>query len=533
MVFRPFPNRASRGLFRGMNPTTSLASMAALVLILIPGIFYTDGLGTMLAAGRQLISPMLEWYYVALVAFFTALMIWLGLGRYGNVRLGPDDSRPEFGLFPWIAMLFAAGTGIGLLFWSIAEPISHLDGNPFIDSARSPEGATVALRLTFFHWGLNGWAIFAVVGLVLAYFGYRLNQPLTMRAALFPLIGRRIDGPVGHAVDTFSVLATVFGIATTLGLGVEQINRGLNRVFGLAISETNQLLIIGVVTLIATFSVMSGLRRGVRRLSVFNIWVSVVLLAFFLAVGPTNYQMNILVQTTGSYLQHLVEMTFYTNANGMHAWQNEWTVFFWGWWIAWSPFVGMFIARISRGRTIREYAFGVLLVPSVFTFIWIASFGGTAIHLELFGPGGITQAVQADVSTALFHTIEEMTDSRVLVNLASVTAILLIAVYFITSADSGTLVINTILSNGDPDPPRAHRLAWGLGIGVLTAILMLAGGVTTLQDAVVMAGFPFSIIILLMIGGLIRELKRERFAGRMPEKQRLAEEPWTGYDRPL
>ncbi len=528
-----FPNRASRGIFRGMNPSTSVASIVILLALMIPGLVYTEGFGRAIAAAREAVTPMLEWFYVALVAFFSALMIWLGMGRYRDVRLGPDDSRPEFGLFPWISMLFAAGTGIGLLFWSIAEPISHMAGNPFVESARSPEGATVALRLAFFHWGFNGWCIFGIVGLVLAYFGYRRSQALTVRAALFPIMGRRVDGPLGHAVDTFAVLATVFGIATTLGLGVQQMNRGLDYVFGIAVNETNQLIIIAVVTVIATLSVMSGLRRGVRRLSVFNIWLSLLLLLFFLAVGPTNYQLNVFIQTTGDYLQHLVEMTFYTNANGIHAWQREWTVFFWGWWIAWSPFVGMFIARISRGRTLREYAFGVLLVPSLFTFIWIASLGGTAIHQELFGAGGITEAVTADVSTALYKTMEAMTDSRWLFQAASLVAILLIAVYFVTSADSGTLVINTILSNGDPDPPRAHRLAWGLGIGVLTAILMLAGGVATLQDAVVLAGFPFSVIIVLMTVGLIRELKRERYAGRTPEKQRLAEEPWTGYDRSL
>jgi choline/glycine/proline betaine transport protein len=508
--------------------TTAASVLIGLWLAL--GAFWTETADQVLAMARATVGPTLEWYYVVLVTFLLAVVVWLGMGRYQNVRLGGEDECPEFGFPSWIAMLFAAGTGVGLIFWSIAEPVIHFQGNPFSRAAGTPEAAATALRLSFFHWGLHGWAVFAVVALVLAYFGYRKGLPLTIRSALHPFIGRRIYGWPGDVADTLAVFGTVFGVATTLGLGAAQMNTGLDQLTGFGVSLVHQLVIIAVVTGLATLSVVSGVRRGVRLLSVGNLWLSLALLVFFLAFGPTAYLIRFLVQSTGTYLQHLVEMSFWTNATGDSGWQQGWTVFYWGWWLAWSPFVGMFIARISRGRTIREFVFGVLLVPTLFSFVWISLFGGTALHSELYGVGGIAAAVDADVTLALYQTIEGMGGQGVS-TVASGIATLLIATYFITSADSGTLVINTILAEGDPDPPVVPRIIWGLGVGALTGVLLAGGGVPTLQSAVVMAGLPFSVVVLVMVLGLIAALRTEEAGPRPARKTRLSREPWTGRDR--
>ncbi|MGM0693411.1 MAG: BCCT family transporter [Pseudomonadota bacterium] len=519
-----------RGPFRGLNRVVTTAASLLVGVWLMLGTFWTGAADQVLATARNAVGPTLEWYYVALVTFLLAVIVWLGTGRYRNVRLGGENERPEFGFPSWIAMLFAAGTGVGLIFWSIAEPITHFQGNPFTSANGTPAAAAAAMRLSFFHWGLHGWAIFSIVGLILAYFSYRKGLPLTIRSALYPLLGQRIFSWPGDLADTLAVFGTVFGVATTLGLGAAQMNTGLDQLTGFGVSLGHQLAIIAVVTLLATLSVVSGVRRGVRWLSIGNLWLSLLLLGFFLFFGPTAYLLSFLVQSTGGYLQHLVELSFWTNVTGDSKWQQEWTVFYWGWWLAWSPFVGMFIARISRGRTLREFVFGVLLVPTLFSFVWIGLFGGTALHNELYGSGGISAAVATDVTLALYRTIELMPSGGFAIG-ASAIATLLIATYFITSADSGTLVITTILAEGNPDPPVVPRIVWGLGIGVLTGVLLAGGGVPTLQSAVVIAGMPFSLVILLMLVGLLRALHHEAYGPRPPLKSRLSAEPWTGRDR--
>lgn len=522
--------QAPRGLLRGMNPVVTLGSAGLILTAMALAIILPDASLAWLTGVREALSPMLATYYVALVGFFLVFVIWLGMGRYKNVRLGPDDEPPEFATLPWIAMLFAAGTGVGLLFWSIAEPITHFGGNPFSEEAGTPAAAIKSLSLSFFHWGLNGWAIFSVVGLSLAYFSFRRGLPLTIRSALYPLIGDRINGPIGHAVDIFAVVATVFGIATTLGLGASQMNTGLDWLFGIGVTPTTQLVIIAVVTVIATGSVVTGVHRGVRRLSEFNLGLSMILLLVFLVAGPTVVLCAMLVQSTGDYLDSLLAMSFWTGVSTDYQWQFDWTVFYWGWWISWAPFVGMFIARVSKGRTIREFVFGVLLVPSLITFVWIALLGGTALNMELTGTGSILEAVREDVAAALYQTIGSLPMPSEVIALTGSVATLLIAVYFITSADSGTLVITTIMAHGDPEPPRRQRVLWGLGVGALTAVLLVAGGIQVLQDAVITAGLPFSAVMLAMVVGMLRALRDERFAPVPGQKRRLAEEIWTGRD---
>jgi len=521
--------QAERGLLKGMNPRITLVTVVVVAISLIYGAFYTERLAHGLAAARLVLDPFLEWYYVLLVAFLLFFMVWLGVGRYKNVRLGGDFEQPEFTYFSWVSMLFAAGTGVGILFWAVAQPILQFQENPFIAEGMTPDAARVAMRLTYFHWGLNGWAIFSFVALVLAYFCYRWNLPLTIRSALQPLLGKRVEGGLGDAVDVLAVFGTVFGIATTLGLGVQQMNAGLGALFGWPSSTGLQLTVTAVIMTVATLSVVSGVKKGVRLLSEANFWLSIAVVVFLLVFGPTQYLIAITVESAGDYIQNLMGMTFHTNATRGDGWQSEWTVFFWGWWLAWSPFVGMFIARVSRGRTFREFVMGVLLVPTVITVVWIGLFGGTALYHELFGVGGIVEAVDRDVATALFATIEAM-GLGVAGQVVSLALVVLIATYLITSANAGTLVINTILSGGDPEPPTFHRILWGAVLGLLTAVLLMAGGLETLQAAVIMAALPFSLVIMLMIAGLLKALHRERYAARTGERAEAPREPWVDLE---
>ncbi|MCK8516009.1 BCCT family transporter [Methylonatrum kenyense] len=522
----PFYGQAESGPLKGMNPRVTIISMVVVLAAVIAGAAYTTQSAQAVGAMRGFLTPFLEWYYVLLVGFLLFFMAWLGTGRYKNVRLGGDDERPEFTYFSWISMLFAAGTGVGILFWAVAQPILQFQSNPFVEDGQSAEAATVAMRLSFFHWGLNGWAIFSFVGLVLGYFAFRHGLPLTIRSALFPFLGERFRGRWGDCVDVLAVFGTVFGVATTLGLGVQQMNAGLGQVFGIETSVTLQLTVTAVIMGIATISVMSGVQRGVRLLSEFNVWLSIGVVVFLLVFGPTQYLIGLTIEATGDYIQNLLALTFHTNVTRGSDWQAEWTVFFWGWWLAWSPFVGMFIARVSRGRTFREFVMGVLLVPTAITIIWIGLLGGTALHHELFGDGGIVEAVSRDEAVALFVTIQAL-DIGVLGVVASAAMVVLIATYLITSANAGTLVINTILAGGDPEPPTVHRLLWGVILALLTATLLLAGGLETLQNAVITAALPFSLVVVLMMAGLLRALNGERFAARRGQRSALPHEPWV------
>lgn len=521
--------RAERGIFKGLNPVMATVALAVVFLFLMFGAFDPDLAASWFQGTSGAIIASFKWYYILVVAGFLAFSVYLLFSRFGSLKLGDDDQEPEFGYFAWFSMLFGAGMGIGLVFWSIAEPIYHFQDNPFLtaDMAGGREAADLAMRLTYFHWGLHPWAIYVIVGLSLAFFAYRRKLPLSIRSVLYPLIGNRIYGFWGHAVDVLAVFGTIFGVATSLGFGVVQMNTGLNQLMGLPVSEGWQLVLIAVISAIATLSVVSGVGKGVKILSELNLWLSLAMLAFFLFFGPTAYLLNFFVQGIGDYLQNVVPLSFWTNAGavpeGTSGWQNSWTAFYWGWWISWAPFVGMFIARISRGRTVREFVLGVLLVPTLLAMLWLTVFGGTALYQELWGPGGIVAAVNADVTLALYQTLDSL-DAGVVGSLFAGVATLLIATYFITSSDSGTLVVTTLLSVGDMEPPTPHRVVWGLGEGFVAAVLLVSGGLAGLQAAAIIAALPFSVIMLFMCWGLIRGLAEEhdlmnRVGSPEPERQ--------------
>ncbi|WP_331710180.1 MULTISPECIES: BCCT family transporter [Sphingomonas] len=441
------------------------------------------------------------WFYIAAVAVFLVVVLVLGFGPAGKLKLGPDDAEPDFPYLSWLAMLFAAGMGIGLMYFAVAEPIQHYISPPEAKSG-TIDAAREAMAITFHHYGVHAWAIYALVGLSLAYFTYRKDLPLTLRSGLSPLLGKRIDGPIGDAIDIFAVCGTVFGVATSLGFGVSQMTAGLAYNYGAPDGTTTKIVVIVLVMGAATLSVLSGADRGIRRLSELNLTVAVLLMLFVLALGPTLFLLRALVQNFGLYLDHFVMRTFTLYAYEPRAWMADWTLFYWAWWIAWSPFVGMFIARISRGRTIREFVTGVLFVPTAFTFLWMTVFGNTAISLDL-GPaaGGIADAVQANLSTALFKFLEYLPAAGV----TSTLAIMLVAVFFVTSADSGALVIDTLASGGAEDTPRWQRIYWCVLLGVTATLLLLTGGLGALQAATLIAALPFCFIMLMLALGLVRQ----------------------------
>jgi len=482
-------------------------------------VFYTAALFTLLLVVFAIAAPQFaqrlfdtvqgwilgnaSWFYILVVALILLAVVFLAVSRYGDIKLGPDHSEPDYRNFTWFAMLFSAGMGIGLMFFGVAEPVMHFMTPPV------GEGATVAaareaMKLTFFHWGLHAWAIYAIVALTLAFFSYRHGLPLTLRSALYPLIGNRIHGPIGHAVDIFAIIGTVLGVATSLGLGVAQINSGLNHLFGLPVSVPVQIMLIIATCALATVSVASGLDKGIRILSESNLALAVILLVFVLVVGPTVFLLQTFVQNTGAYLSDIVNKTFNLYAYEPTDWIGGWTLFYWGWWIAWSPFVGLFIARISRGRTIREFVSGVLLVPTGFTLFWMTVFGDTAIHMILIDKvQGFAETVQSDTTLALFAFLEQMPWGNVI----SFVAIAMVVVFFVTSADSGALVVDLLASGGAERTPVWQRIFWSLSMGAVAIALLLADGLTALQTATIASALPFSIILLLAMWGLFRALK--------------------------
>ncbi len=491
-------------IFPRISPPVFLISALIIGIFILYGAVFTADAREVFERLQSFIVEYFGWYYMLVMTFFLAFVLWLMLSRFGDVRLGDPDDEPRYSYLGWFAMLFSAGMGIGLLFWSVAEPISHYTQPPSGET-ETIEAAQTAMRITFFHWGLHAWAVYIVVGLSLAYFGFRQKLPLTIRSAFYPLFGDAIYRWPGHVVDILAVFGTMFGVATSLGLGVIQINAGLDTLFGISQGPIAQLSLIAGITFCATMSVVAGLNKGIKRLSELNIWLSAFLLTTIVIAGPTIFIFELFAESTGRYLGSLVEMSFWTRAMHSSEWSGDWTIFYWGWWIAWSPFVGMFIARISRGRTIREFIIGVLFAPVLATFFWVSIMGGTALHLEMFGDGGIVSAVEQNVATALYATLEQIP----LASLTTTVATLVIITYFVTSSDSGSLVIDMLTAGGDPDPPRIQRVFWAVLEGVVAAILLVAGGLAALQTASITSGLPFSIIIVLMCWSLVRGLKNE------------------------
>ncbi|MGJ3351763.1 choline BCCT transporter BetT [Morganella sp. Je.2.23] len=488
-----------------LNPPVFFISAVIILSVVAVAAIFPDHSEIMLKALQSELFENASWFYILAVALILLTVAYLGLSRFGQIKLGPDHSQPQFSYISWFAMLFSAGMGIGLMFFGVAEPVMHYL-NPPAGDPQTVQAAREAMGITFFHWGLHAWAIYAIVALILAFFSYRHGLPLTLRSALYPIIGERIYGPIGHAVDIFAVVGTVFGVATSLGFGVLQVNAGLSHLFGLPVSPAMQVTLIIVITGLATLSVVSGLDKGIRLLSELNLGLAGVLLLLVGILGPTVLLLKSFVQNTGAYLSDIVNKTFnlYAYEPQSSEWLGGWTLLYWGWWLSWSPFVGMFIARISRGRTIREFVTGVLFVPAGFTLLWMTFFGNSAIFfIRDKGAELLAQVVQQDVALALFEFLNYFPFSSVL----SFIAMLMVIVFFVTSADSGAMVVDILASGGQTHTPVWQRIFWAFLMGAVAITLLLAGGLTALQTMTIATALPFAVVLLVAIVGLLKALR--------------------------
>jgi choline/glycine/proline betaine transport protein len=504
-----------------LHPQVSLVAGGLLLAFIALTFIYREQAMAFFQSVLDGIGNNFGWLYILAANFFVIVMILFAASKYGNIKIGGPDAMPEFSKFSWYAMLISAGMGIGLMFWSVAEPIFHYSTpSPMFDVAsKSPSAAQGALGVTYFHWGLHPWGIYALVGLSLAFFAYNRGLPLTIRSIFYPLLGEKIYGFWGNLIDILSVLATLFGLATSLGLGVSQVASGLNYLFGFPDETMYAVLLIGIITLFATLSVVAGLDNGVRNLSRANLYMAGIFMLFLIVVGPTVFILKAFTQNLGFYLQNLPQLSFwvetYEGAQGSD-WQNLWTIFYWGWWISWSPFVGMFIARVSKGRTVREFIVGVMILPTLLSFLWMSTLGGSALHLESMGIADIATTVQDNVSTALFVMLENFPATQI----TSLIGVVLVTIFFVTSSDSGSLVVDHLTSGGKLDSPVPQRVFWAVMEGLVAAALLMGGGLTALQSASIATGLPFTFILLIMVYSLHKGLQQEYYHATIIEKIR-------------
>jgi choline/carnitine/betaine transport len=495
---------------------------AALVLAFLAwGALDSEGMTSSTDSALTWVTGNFGWLFVLVSAGFLAFAAYLAATRYGNIRLGPDDSTPEFSTFSWVSMMFATGMGIGLIFWGIAEPMTHLTNPPLGDGeAGSRETARLAMEYTFFHWGFHPWGMYAVIGLAIGYFAYRKGAGNLVSGAFGPLLGERASGRAGRAIDVVAIFATLFGSATSLGLGALQITGGLDNVLGSGDSRWITLGVIGFLTLCFVLSAVTGIERGVQFLSNANAVAALLLVFFLFVVGPTVFIMGTFTESLGGYFTHLPTMAFRTGVFGGGDWINGWTVFYWAWWVSWTPFVGMFIARISKGRTIRQFVVYVIVVPSLVSFVWFSIMAGSAFDLQFREVADLGAVVNSDGGTerVLFETLREYPLASVTV----VLAVFLIAIFFITGADSASIVMGMLSQHGKEEPMRWLIIFWGIAQGAVASVLLWSGGLEGLQTLIIIVAGPFMLIIVAMAVSLMKSLREEPYESTLPSRVRRA-----------
>ncbi|PVZ06844.1 BCCT family transporter [Actinomycetospora cinnamomea] len=505
------------------SPPVFISSATIALALVLWGVISPSSVSAAGSAANSFIVTYFGWLYIFSASVFLIFVIVLMASRYGRIRLGPADSKPEYGTMSWFAMLFTAGMGIGLVYYAVSEPVTYLQEPP-VGPGGTPQAAQNAMFLTFFHWGLHPWAIYIVLGLALGYFAFRKGLPLRPASALYPLLGERINQWPGFLVDVLAVFGTLFGLATSLGLGAQQVGAGLEALFGLTNTTTLQVFLILGITAIAVVSVMLGIDKGIRNLSLINLWLAFALMVFVFAFGPTRDLLNTTVTNVGYYLQNLPAQSFQTYPGNPAAqeWQASWTLFYWGWWISWSPFVGMFLARISYGRTIRSFIAGALFAPVGASMVWLTVFGDTALALLLQNP--TNPLAEATTDTGMFVLLQQLPVAGIVSLIASAVAIIVVVLFFATSSDSGSLVVDILTNGGDPNPRWQQRLFWAVMEGVIAAVLLGAGAasgadaLSALQTASILAGLPFCLVLIAMCVGLTKAMSTERFVVRMPSQ---------------
>ncbi|WP_409304833.1 glycine betaine uptake BCCT transporter [Peribacillus sp. SCS-155] len=482
-----------------------IISLLLTLIFIVWGVFFTENLTKITNAIYNGSIDYLGWVYLGSTLFFVFFSVYLLFSKYGNIKLGRQTDEPDFSTGSWLAMLFGAGMGIGIVYWSVAEPVTHYTAPPY-GKGYTVEAANTALKYTFFHWGLHPWAIYTVIGLALAFFQYNKRLPAAISSAFHPILGDRIYGPIGKTIDILSIFATVFGIATSLGLGAMQVTAGMHDIFGIPHTLYSQLIVIAVATVIFIFSITTGLERGIKYLSNSAIILSVAIMVLILLAGPALTVIQVFFNTMGLYISDFLEMSLRINPFGKNEWIASWTLFYWAWWIAWAPFVGMFIARVSKGRTLREFVVGVLIVPTLGTCLWMSVFGGSALELvQNQANHDLAKNIAENVSLSIFIFFDHLPLSSLL----SILGFAVVAIYYITVADTATFVLGMLSEGGTLNPSNKIKITWGVIQSALAAVLLLAGGLNVLQTASIAAALPFAIIMFVMCFSLVKGLRTE------------------------
>ncbi|WP_233970636.1 choline transporter [Pectobacterium versatile] len=512
-----------------LNPVVFYTSAGLILTFSLMTMLFNKEANDWITHALNWVSATFGWYYLLAATLYIVFVIFIASSRFGSIKLGPEQSKPEFSLMSWAAMLFAAGIGIDLMFFSVAEPITQYMMPPE-GQGQTIEAARQAMVWTLFHYGLTGWSMYALMGIALGYFSYRYNLPLTIRSALYPIFGKHINGPIGHSVDIAAVLGTIFGIATTLGIGVVQLNYGLKVLFQIPENLTVQASLILLSVIMATVSVTSGVNRGIRFLSELNVLLALGLILFLLFWGDTEFLLNALVLNVGDYINRFTGMTLNSFAfDRPTEWMNSWTLFFWAWWVAWAPFVGLFLARISRGRTIRQFVVGTLIIPFVFTLLWLSIFGNSALYQVLHGNLDFANEVMQHPERGFYSLLAQYPGFSLSASVATITGLL----FYVTSADSGSLVLGNFTSRlGDinNDAPNWLRIFWSVAIGLLTLGMLMTNGVSALQNTTVIMGLPFSFVMFFIMAGLYKSLRVEDYR-KASSLQTSAPMPISGDDR--
>ncbi len=523
----------------GIDPTVFWIAAVLSAAFVVWGILGTESLAAVFDAVLwSFLVPNFGWVFILSSFGFLAFAVYLAFSRYGKVRLGAQDERPEFSTVSWVAMMFSAGMGIGLMFFGVAEPLSHMGAPPFGLAEPNTKGAAqVAMQYTYFHWAFHPWAIYAIMGLALAYFTFRKGMPNLISTAFYPLLGDRVYGPIGKTIDILAIFATLFGSATSLGLGALQINQGLNAVFGIGGREAVGLaiVVIAVLTLAFVLSAISGVHRGIQWIANTNMVLAVFLLLFVFLLGPTVFILNTFTESLGAYLSNIIPMSFRTASYGDSEFVSGWTIFYWAWWISWAPFVGVFIARISRGRTIREFVVGVILAPSLVSFVWFAILGGSAIDLQLAGTANIAEIAANNQPAALFSTLQQFP----LFWLMALVTIILVALFFVSGADAASVVMGMLSTGGNLSPRPWTLIVWGTFTGLAAAICLLAGAIQgsvdaallALQSVAIASAAPFVLILIGLCFSLFKSLRAEQLPGEISGPA-VPPEPGRAMSRP-
>lgn len=519
----------------GSNKAVSLISKILVVAFVLFCAIFSDRAAQIFSQLSNILLSNMKWFILLSITGICFFLIFIMFSKYGNIKLGKDSDKPQYSNFSWLAMLFSCAMGVGLVFWGVAEPINHYASNPFT-TGLTDSSARMAIQLTFFHWGLHAWSVYCIVALAIGYFSYRKGLPFSVKSVLQPLIGNRINGIAGNIIDILVIVITTFGISQTLAIGVLQINTGLNKVFGLEISVTAQFIIMIILSSLATFSVIRGIGTGMRRLSELNILLSIILIIILMFIGPTRYIINSYIEGLGDYSSNFIGMSLWSNTQEDSQWQNWWTAFYWLWWSTWAPFVGMFIAKISKGRTIRQLISGVLIVPTLVTFAWMCVFGGSALKIEQearhlyekekseliatstsaelpesFTGGPIVQAIQKDNTLAIF-TLFDSIDSGIFGTILSITTCILLITYLVTSQDGGTHVLCFLDTQSEHETPISTRLLWCTFVTAISLGLLYIGGLKAIQAAVTLFGFPIIVLMTLICISLYKALKQENIS---------------------